>query len=99
MHRGCSNPLDDDAGGIHGEFGTLVNADNYAIFALSIYFQESFSSGEVFEPWGDWRDIPKWATDPVRRKNPSITWDNPGRSLSSLESTQSCTKLTLSFSL
>ncbi|PQE03243.1 hypothetical protein CJF30_00005738 [Rutstroemia sp. NJR-2017a BBW] len=77
MHWGCSQPVDDDAGGIHGEFGTLVNADNYAIFALSIYFQENFHRGDPFEPSGPWRDIPKWMTNPVKPKKPSSnTWAN-----------------------
>ncbi|KAJ8061053.1 hypothetical protein OCU04_010130 [Sclerotinia nivalis] len=79
---GCSNSgVSTKNGGVNGEFGTVVNADNYAIFALSIYFQETLSVSSPFEPAGSWRDIPKRLVDPAPRSSTSNAYPGADASL------------------
>ncbi|CZR64404.1 uncharacterized protein PAC_14302 [Phialocephala subalpina] len=47
---GASTPGHDKDGGYNGEFGTAISADNYAMFALSVYFQEILSRQAPYEP-------------------------------------------------
>ncbi|KAF8859275.1 hypothetical protein BDZ45DRAFT_689375 [Acephala macrosclerotiorum] len=63
---GSTTPVSNSDGGYNNEFGTAINADNYAMFAMSVYFQESLSRQAPFEPNNPgYKDIQKSFVDPV----------------------------------
>ena len=56
----------DEDGGYNGEFGAAINADNYVMFAMSVYFQETLSRQAPIEPKDPrYKDIPKRFVEPV----------------------------------
>ncbi|TVY85113.1 hypothetical protein LSUE1_G000442 [Lachnellula suecica] len=63
---GSTTPVKNEDGGYNEEFGTAINADNYGMFAMSVYFQETLSRQAPYEPKNpQWRNIPKKNVEPV----------------------------------
>jgi len=63
---GSSTPVRDEDGGYNGEFGAAINADNYVMFAMSVYFQETLSRQAPIEPKDPrYKNIPKRFVEPV----------------------------------
>lgn len=63
---GSTTPVKDSDGGYNGEFGTAINADAYAMFAMSVYFQETLSRQAPIEPADPrYKNIPRSFVEPV----------------------------------
>lgn len=63
---GSTTKVDNEDGGYNDEAETAINADNYTMFAMSVYFQETLSRQAPYEPKDPrYKDIPKEFVDPV----------------------------------
>jgi hypothetical protein len=54
---GCAQKQPDSVVSENGEWGSTVNADNYAYFANSIYFREQLQQQEPATPTGNWQGL------------------------------------------
>jgi hypothetical protein len=61
---GCAQKQPDSVVSENGEWGSTVNADNYAYFANSIYFREHLRQQEPATPTWDWQKFAKTVVSP-----------------------------------
>ena len=72
--------VSDDKGGYNGEFGTTINAENYALFALSVFVQETYSVTTPYEPRDQaWKNWDQEEADPYPNHPPPIATSFYGR--------------------